>query len=288
MILTTAFALFAWLVTGFNVVEGAVPLIGIQWSTFATFSAFFYLMMVNFQVGGLQRVGQLVHELRYDLLYLKLTFTKGLSARQHYERVSVVNPLRAFIMSLLVCMAALFLFESVWVPLYDYFQFGSVLWPVYFAVVSPPVILRNMGLFVFPLLLVGLMLDLGFQNVRLKLRLDFGALWLGMLAAVFWLGWITFPHQTVSVMGLASAQVIGPQSGTFNLASCYIWPGQQFFPQNTYTFYPCALKGLTYTPPEILGFFNPDPWVHAVNVMTKAATFGALVYPFMTVARGRR
>lgn len=278
----TLVSLGIWSITGFNIVEGAVPFIGIQWSTFATFSFFFYLLMVNFQVGGLRSFKQLGGGMAMDLHFM--TTLK----RREYPKEFVVNPWRAVIMSVLACVSALFLFEVIWVFLYDGLQFGSVMWPVYFAVTPfPGVLVRNVGLFVMPLVLFWMLLDLGLNEVRLKFRLDYFALSFGFLAVAFWAGWVAFPHQNLNVYLLTNAQIIGPQAGTFSLANCYVFPAQNFFPQNTYTFYPCALYGVHYTPPQILGFFDSDPWVHAVNVLTKFVTFGALCYPAMAIARGR-
>jgi hypothetical protein len=293
MLLLTFGGLTAWGITGFNIVEGAVPLIGLQWSTFATFSFFFYLIMVNFHEGGLENMEELKQNLVYDIKFLKVIFRHPRTARSLYQNQylyrnkSVLDPLRAALVATLLCISALFLFESIWVPLYDYFQFNSIAWPVYFAVTSfPPVILRNVGLFVIPLVLVPLVFSVTLdsptkERFSVRWRSDFAALWLVILAASFWLAWITFPHQIVDSTSLKAVQVIGPEAMTFSLSNCYIFPAQHFFPQNTYTFYPCSLYGQNYTPPQILGFFDSDPWVHLVNVLTKFATFAAVCYPFM-------
>lgn len=288
MLLVTFGGLGAWFFSGFNIVEGAVPLIGIQWSTFATFSFFFYLMMVNSQTGGIQTLGHLKSEIRYDLSFFKVFFRHPISSRKHYLNDSAENPFKAVILATLVCMSALFAFESVWVPLYDYFQFGSVMWPVYFAITSfPPVIIRNIGLFLAPLILAIELasINIGMGRVwssKVRWRLDFGFIWLFVLAASFWLAWIAIPHQVATIQ---TNMIIGPTASTFSLSNCYIFPSQHFFPQNTYTFYPCSLQGANYTPPQILGFFNSDPWVHTINVLTKVATFMAVCYPMMMRVR---
>jgi len=280
-ILITAGGLLAWAMTGFNIVEGAVPLIGLQWSTFATFSFFFYLMVLNFQRGGDMSFKILAKNIEFDLRFIG-SMLKREKSRGVYPRGFAINPFKALIMASLVCISALFAFESIWVPLYDYFQFGSVMWPVYFAITSfPPVILRNIGLFLAPLFLAILLAPLRIEMGKVlessvKWRLDLGFVWLLVLAASFWLAWIAIPHQAVPVNG-----IIGPTASTFSLSNCYIFPSQHFFPQNTYTFYPCALQGSSYTPPQILGFFNPDPFVHLINVLTKVATFAAVCYPMM-------
>jgi hypothetical protein len=274
-----------WAITGFNIVEGGVPLIGLQWSTFATFAFFFYVMMVNFQVGGLESPNQLINELIYDIGFLKKAFRHPLTARQHYLGQYAVHPFRAIVISVLACVSALFLFESVWVPLYDFLQFGSLMWPVYYAVTSfPPVIFRNVFMFVAPLFMVKLAFEVS-AKAPLRWRVDFGFAWLLVLAASFWLAWVAIPHEVFPISSLNTLNIIGPESASFNPLACYVFPAQHFFPQNTYTFYPCSLKGMTYNPPQILGFFDSDPWVHLINVLTKVATFAAVCYPAMGIVK---
>ena len=273
-----AVSLGAWAVTGFNLVEGGVPVIGIQWSTFATFSFFFWLLMANFQ-SGVSSLSDVGREAKKDALSLFATLRHPLKARESYQSGGRFPSLAAFAVSLLVCMAATFLFESIWVPLYDYFQFGSVVWPVYYAIVSPPVIIRNVGLFILPLALAMTILSFK-QWYSVKYRLRGWPISI-MFASLLWVNWILMPHSIVSPTSLPASGVIGPQAAGFSLASCYVWPSQGLFPQNTYTFYPCSLLGKSYTPPQILGFFNPDDGVHAVNVLTKFFTFAAVCFPFM-------
>ena len=133
MLALTIFAFIIWMVTGFNLEEGDVPALGIQWSTFGTFTLFFYLLTINLQLGGLESFKQLRSEVRYDLGFLFHPLSR---TRSQYRTNGVVDPLHGFTVALLVCVSCLFLFESIWVPLYDYFQFGSVMWPVYSASTS--------------------------------------------------------------------------------------------------------------------------------------------------------
>lgn len=290
----TLVALAAWGITGFNVMEGAVPIIGIQWSTFATFTFFYYLLMVNFQAGGLNHFSDLKTNFKQDLGFLGRVFRHPKGIRDAYPNQGVLDGIRAMLLSSLICLGALFLFEAIWVPLYDYFQFGSVMWPVYMASmpsgqVSP--LIRNMVLGIFPLALMPLALRLlsldspTKDRFQVKWRLDSGLVLLMAIGFAFWGLWITFPHQAMSTANLAASQVMGLTSSSFSLTNCYVWPSQGFFPQNTYTFYPCAVQGTSYTLPQIMGFFNPDNWLHLVNVLTKFCTFAAICYPFMAIVR---
>jgi hypothetical protein len=307
--------LAAWLYTGFNIVEGGVPVIGIQWSTFATFSFFFWLLMANFQ-NGISSFADLKAALKDDIRYLARAarerphfwrswitgdgkfadfwarierrvdvawISVDWVVREQYPQKGNVKSLGAFTAALLVCMSATFLFEAIWVPLYDYFQFGSVFWPVYFASVMPPVIIRNVGLFIMPLAIVWVLFSI---KDWFPVQYRANGQWLGILAvcAGMWLTWIAFPHSAFPISQLdygTANQVIGPLAKTFNPMDCYIYPSQALFPQNTYTFYPCALAGQSYTPPQILGFFDSDPFVHLVNVLTKFVTFAAVAFPFL-------
>ena len=90
-----------WLITGFNIVEGAVPFISIQWSTFGTFAFFFYLFMVNFQVGGLDSLHRLSQELVFDLRFSYLTLRNPGKARIEYPQATSIDSLRASIICFL-------------------------------------------------------------------------------------------------------------------------------------------------------------------------------------------
>jgi len=80
---------------------------------------------------------------------------------------------------------------------------------------------------------------------------------------------------------LGTSDVMGPPGSSFSPDACYTWPSQGFFPQNTYTFYPCSIAGTGYQPKQIPGFFDPNGWTHAVDVLTKFATFAGICYPLL-------
>lgn len=284
MLLTAIISCGAWAVTGFNVAEGYVPLISIQWSTFATFSFFFYVLVVNLQYGGLRTFKVLLGELRYDL-----HFIFRVARRSKYDRNSgLVDGLRAGLFALCVCTFCTFLFESIWTPLYDGLQFGSLLWPVYYASTGAFTVLERNTLMTFIPLLLAPLIFFAFTiksidekgnptySYRIEPRTGATALALASIAGVCWLVWIFFPHQSVPV-----ENVLGPLAKTYSSTACYIYPSQGLFPQNTYTFYPCWTAGAHYPLNVIYGFFDPDNWTHAVNVITKFFTFAAASYPFM-------
>lgn len=273
------------MITGFNVPEGAVQFIGIQWSTFTTFCFFFYLLMMNFQTGGLRSAKQLWGCFKMDLYFLAHPWL-----RKQYPEDHQVSGFLAIFASAMACVCSLFAFETIWVPLYNYSQFGRVLWPVYFALTKFPLpIIRNSLLFVLPIAMILLLFSLS-KDYGMEMRLRINNGWLGLLEIAFlsWIAWITFPHQIFPISSLSASNVIGPTASSFSHANCYVFPSQNFFPQNTYTFYPCSLFGMSYTPPQILGFFSPDNAVHAMNVLTKFATFAAVCFPFMAIARRSR
>lgn len=279
MLLTFA-ALILWFVTGFDIEEGAVPLIGIQWSTFATFFFWFYVLLVNFQIGGIVNANQLYRSVRFDLSNLK-------AAEVGEQKLSFYFALP---LSLLIVMSATFAFEAVWVPLYDFFQFGSWTWPVYFAIVTADPLtspaIRNtvlsVGAFFAFMAIRNVLQDFGF---KLKLRLDFFEGWLLVAAALLWVIWIAFPGSPIKPSDLTPAAIQGPFASTFNASNCYIFPRQIFFPQNTYTFYPCDLFMRSYRSTQILGFFVPNVAIHSINVLTKFITFAAICYPAMALVK---
>jgi len=278
-------SLALWGIFGFDVAEGSVPLIGIQWSTFATFFFWFYLLAVNYQCGGLKSFSQLARQMKMDLLFLLRRYKRDQYPNADYA----VNPWAALVTAFCVCLGCTFLFECIWVPLYDWFHFGSVMWPVYFA--QGPWLQRNVLLAAIPLgfaaFALPAMVKLNgiFYSGRIFLtswRLDAGFLLTLALAALLWLLWIEWPHSASQTMVVLPTI---PKAVKFQTGACYILPANGLFPQNTYTFYPCGLFGQRYPLTDILSGFAADAGVHTVNVVTKFMTFGAVCYPFMAKLR---
>lgn len=281
-------SLFLWFITGFNIVEGGVPIIGIQWSTFSTFALFWYLMMLNLQYGGIRTLNQFLYEIDYDFRMLWPSLIHPWRSRKKYHSGDIVDGLRATTMATLICLGALFLFEVIWVPLYDYFQFGvSWEWPVYFALTKYPVWARNFGDAAIFLVVGALILAWAYEGKDMhrrfsySFRIDRYWAFILVITAGMWVLWIFFPAQQINTAELSSGQVLGQLASTYSQYSCYIFPSQHLFPQNTYTFYPCSILGKEYAVSQILGFFNPDNWLHLLNVVTKYATFLAVCYPCM-------
>ena len=274
-----------WGITGFDIAEGSVPLIGIQWSTFATFFFFFYLLSVNYQSGNLTSPRQLGRLMKMDFLRL---FGR-ISNEQYPNWDYAVNPYAALVTAFCVCLGCLFLFEDIWVPLYDFFQFGSLMWPVYSA--AGPWMARNILLAVIPLgfAFFALPTMVKLNGILHKERIfftnwRFDADWLLVLGVAIscWLAWIFWPHpapQALEVLPTV-AKAVQYQAG-----ACYIWPSMGLFPQNTYTFYPCGLYGHSYPLTDILSGFAENAGLHAINVLTKFVTFAAVCYPFMAFVR---
>lgn len=280
-------SLALWGITGFDVPEGSVPLIGIQWSTFATFFFFFYLLSVNYQVGGLTTFRQLGALMKMDLLRM----CGRISNSQYPNWDYIVNPYAAIVTAFCVCLGCLFLFEDIWVPLYDYFQFGALMWPVYSA--AGPWMARNMLLAAIPLgfafFALPAMVKLNGMLHKdriffLRWRVDQGWLMLIGVAASSWLAWIFWPHLEAQSMLILPTIA---QSVQYHAGACYTWPSMGLFAQNTYTFYPCGLYGQNYPLTDILSGFVRDDALHAVNVVTKFVTFAAICYPLMARVRRR-
>jgi hypothetical protein len=297
-VLLSVFVFLAvWLATGFDVYEGSVSLIAIQWSTVATVAFFFYLFMVNFQVGGVRSLEQLFRLVRMDLMFIPFTVRHHKQAAEQYPKDYIVNPFLAFFVSALISIGALLSFEVPWTFLYDWFQFHSVNWPINYAIISygwyhGSIMIRNLGLSLLVLLGAGLLaagLELqGLRSTGKKLlvswRIDRG--WLCVLAftAWCWALWVYWPHAPVPLPASAT-DVIGIGAKNWSLSNCYVYPSEGLFPQNSYTFYPCSAAGVHYLPQAILGFFDPDGWIHGINVLTKLASIGAVCYPFMGIVR---
>ncbi len=291
---------FGWIIYGWdgtvNQVFGTPYGIGIHWSTVQTFALFFYLLTLNLHVGGLRSFNQFMHELKKDVLNLRKIASKNLA--DEYASETVIGPSRAACFALGFCCVALFGFEIVWVPLYDYFQFGSWYWPVY-AAADPSGIpflsemfLRNVGVTVVMLVAaVGAVCFVwDWEGEKLKRRysitwrFDRWFLVILTLTIAFWLSWIYYPHSAVQI---SFNQVVsqGPFNSTFFDSQRWIFPTQGFFPQNEYTFYQATLFLKPYATTAIYGFHVVDDWLHLDNVITKYLSFLLVSYPALIVAK---
>lgn len=264
-----------WAATGFDNAEGSVPIIGIQWSSFSTFTIFIWALVVNLQEGGISKISQLGAAALLDVKGLAFSFRHPLSIPPAYPEVGIVDSGRAVSFGFMLSLASLFAFENIWVLLYDRLEFGSWLWPVYFAKSSPSVLVRNLLALIIPLILGPLTLFSAMQGggesirMRWKITWRFDANWLTILLATLdlWLFWAIapFPHTIIPWI----------QNGSG------IFPSMQYFPQTSYTAYPSADYLRAYPIKDIAGFFISDPFVHLINVTAKFMTFLSICYPAM-------
>lgn len=292
---------FGWIIYGWDgtvdQVFGAPYGDGLHWSTVQTFALFFYLLTLNLHVGGLRSFGQFAHELKRDFRNLaRITHSKELAAE--YDRETVIGPSRAACFVLGFCCVALFGFEIIWVPLYDYFQFGSWYWPVYSALdpsgspLLSEMFLRNVGVTAVMLVAAVGAVCFVWNREGEKLRRRYSITWrfdLWFLAILIvtvaaWFSWIYYPHSTVPVL---FSQVIsqGPFNSTFFGSQNWTFPTQGLFPQNFYTFYQASLFLKPYSTAAIYGFHVADDWLHLDNVVTKYLTFLLISYPALIVAK---
>jgi hypothetical protein len=288
---------------------------GTHWSTVQTIFLVFYLLALNLQVGGVRSFRQLGAEVKrdfrtfalqgfviLDLLRGKIGKAKeGWSGiRKSYTNYASVDPVRGFFFAGGFAFIATVLFELIWVPLYDYFNFGNWAWPVYYfghllfgSPLLGPIFARN----VFELSILGVFGAIMFytavdgekgnfrRRFSVKWRFDRYALALVVLTASLWILWVLFPHSKVDTSQLfvnpASIQSFHGVTQAELQNTQWLMPSQSYFPQTEYTFYNATAYLKTYASNEIYGFYAPNFWIHLVNVVTKYATFAAVCYPAM-------
>lgn len=296
MLAITILSSVAWAFYGWDGTTSEFPLqfknygIGIHWSTIQTFALFFYLFMINLQNGGRSPfVADLVEGIRLDFqsIWIEIRTLSGVldkarfkEQREKYRTFASIGPVRATAFSFLMIGGALFAFEVIWVPLYDYFQFGSVLWPVYMATVyNIPnfALIRNVGITGLCFLLAPLVFKAQFwgageskkPNFSVKWRFDDFWVSLVMFDIFLWLYWITgaFPHSALPAL-----------PGT-------IWPKQDFFPQTDYTYYSPSIFLKPYSLKFIEAFYIQDNYTHFMNVITKYLTYLVVCYPALVRVR---
>lgn len=311
IVATLGWIYFGWDGT-FEQLTGGKYGVGIHWSTLQTFALFFYLLVLNLQVGGVRSWRQLGREVWRDLrtngreLEILWSFMKGGEARmeakasfrelrESYRRYAAVDALRAACFGALFAFAATFIFEDAWVPLYDYFQFGSVFWPVYSLAGDSPLGLwlnplsRNVLYSTVPLALGAVMLYAAVdgegsaivRRFRISWRTDrWWAIILAMTVAS-WLAWVYFPHTAFNPSQLTPAGVISihPMNATYFYSHAWTFPKGGLFPQTEYTFYPAAVYLEPYQLTQIFGFYVDNGGIHLVNVVTKYLMFAAVCYP---------
>lgn len=312
---TAAWAYFGWdsTVEYTLLAEKGAYGYGTHWSTVETIFIAFYFLALNLQVGGVKSFRQLASEMVKDsesialeALTVGYLFTGKLKAaktlwkeiRAEYLDYASVDPLRGFFFAGGFVFVATTLFELVWVPIYDQVNFGNWAWPVYYfghpLFGSPffaPIFLRNnvaLGVLGF---FGSVMLYTAFDGEKTNLRARFSVKWrfdrywvcLLLVAVGMWIFWVFMPHSKFDAYSLFSSP--SAIQSFHNITSSqlqntqWLMPTQDYFPQTEYTFYNASAFMQTYSPNDIYGFYAPNLAIHAVNVLTKYATFAAVCYP---------
>lgn len=298
----------AWVIFGFDsTLEGSLDPsksigLGFHWSTLQTLFLFFYLGMLNFNVGGLKSLHQLKWEVKRDLRYVfrLRPERKMLNSIDQWRymwpqsRYYEFGPLRGLICSFSIAMIGLGAFDIPWAFLYNYFQFGDLMWPIY-RLDGGVLIFRNFGvtlgvlyLYIYALKAPPNLIKkiLEFQSFsefnipsrfKVKLRLDGYALGLLILTALVWGFWIYNPNR----MGiLFVAELDGNLVLSSEVGGPWIFPSQTLFPQTTYTYYNVS-RGEIYSGKNMGGWWQDDPPVHALNLLAKYLTFATVGYIMM-------
>ena len=127
-----------WLIFGFDsTVEGSIYSeyqgIGFHFSTLQTIAIAFWIAVSNIQVGGYSSARQLLKEFWKDTRTI-ITFSYIRSRTQSAKETNQIANfmyVEGFIYAFMTVLVGMFSFEVIWVPLYNYFQFGSWLFPIY-------------------------------------------------------------------------------------------------------------------------------------------------------------
>ena len=277
--------------------------VGVHWSSLQTFAVFFYLLVVNLQVGGFHSFRQIGHEVRRDLLscgrelsyVLEGRISKYKALRNEYKAYPSVDGLRAVSFAFFFASAGMFGFENIWVLLYDHFQFGTWFWPIYYFQSTPlgTPLLNGIFLKNFLILAVGLFFgfamlyaasdgEKGSLRARFLVGWRFDIKWLSMifLTALAWGFWIVMPHVGFT---LTYSDIISTANLTQSAfeSTKWIFPQANWFPQTEYTFYSAVYHLEVYPPKATFGYYVDDWTVHLVNVATKYLMFAAICYPAM-------
>lgn len=180
-------------------------------------------------------------------------------------------------------LLCLFAFENVWVPLYNFFQWGDLLWPVYF---YPSMLSRNIEVLLFSLVIVVLLLYAWLlRGKQFSLRLDAWALIFVLFAANGWILWMAYPQYadtSLTALGdLEPSEIHRLEGVELDKSRPVLFPRQAEFPQTVYTFYYADTYLKDYADDELFGFYSPDPVLHGLNKAVKALMFLCVAYPLI-------
>ncbi len=272
--------LLAWAVLGFDSVidnlfyvrEGAEG-VGLHYSTLHALAFLFYVSIVNFEVGGLRSLRQLFSEMKEDIINIVKPFRRNkIVSERNIKYNSFLSAPYAFVFSGCLVFFALFIFEYPYVFMLNYFQYDSLMFPIYLYeadIISPTFIRNTLGIIgpIIPLMLIT-------KGIGAKIRLNKKAAWLIFICILSFGIWITFPS-TQSYKNISDID-------TTLEGNITVWPNQELFPQTIYIYLNITDTDSGYHERKNLdGWYQIDNYVHTINVWTKYAVFFAVGFIFM-------
>ncbi len=270
---SSLFFLFLWALFGFDStlenIDGSNPYgFGMHISTIQAASMIFYFSFVNLNVGGFKSRKHLISEIKIDLRTL-WGFKINYGAIMNY-------PVKAwrfqFMLDIMysgfLVLIAGFAFEIPYVFMLNYFQYNSLMFPV-FMYKGGEALLRNLFFLLVP---IGwcMIYPLFFRS-RAKYRIDRLLALFILITSLVWLGWIIYPSQM---------EYKSPDDIDLNIEPL-TWPNQKLFPQTIYAYLNVTMEEGNHSRKNIDAWHNDDPPVHLLNVLTKYMVFLSVGYLFM-------
>ncbi len=272
----------AWIVFGFDsTLEGSIypqyQGIGFHFSTLQSISIVFWIILSNIQTGGYNSARQLLGEFWKDTRTI-LTFSYIRSRMQSAKETNQIANfmyIEGFIFAFMTALVGLFSFEIIWVPLYNFFQFGSWLFPIYtFELETLSLSFwRNMIGFSIPLFYIGILFFLQYPEIRYRLNKKAGIILAWSIS--LWLIWIAM-NSPLPILGEQDFTDLDPP---FFITGNSTFPIQGHFPQTVYTYYNIS-SGEIHKREDVLAWHQDDVPVHAVNLLTKYSMFALITYVF--------
>jgi len=184
------------------------------------------------------------------------------------------TPIEAFIYSGMVVLVGLFAFEIFWVPLYNYFNFGSWVWPIYIFEHKPLSLsfYRNHFFILIPLLYAGFLFKIMFPLIKFRMNYK-TAIMLGLLL-ISWGVWITY-DSPLQIRDASNVLIVDEPF----ITNTSTFPTQGFFPQTVYTFYNVS-QGTFHQREDVQAWHQEDTITHIMNLVSKYLTFGLVTYIF--------
>lgn len=243
-----------------------------------------YFVFLFISCDGIDNLGQLKNEVLKDVkanLYI-FNRKKLKNIRWGYTRQDNIKVLYQLCFSIFVCFFGFFIFEIIWVHLYNFFQFGDWLWPIYYFERFPLniLMLRNYGVIV--LSLASIYFIYRFINKGRKTRMRFNSLLIPLLviSIASWGTWIVMPGP-IPTFQYFYDQAIKPNSTLVNDPVLYIMPKGLYFKQTVYTVYEAVDYMTSYPSVRPYSLYLPDDFIHFINVFTKYATSISCMFPFL-------